>query len=345
MRDVAFGQDGDFSHSSLIARYHGELGNGLGNLLNRIVASIVKKSLDGRVPRIDPNALTDEDREVIAVAERAAATAARHMDGIAPQRALDAIWELVGATNKYVDQTAPWQLAKEGQTERLGQVAYTVLEALRWLSISLWPFMPHKCDALRHQLGLPPLMPTRHLDLWPSVWGGLRAGLETRPGAPLFPRFDADQERAALERLGVVAPEPVATKTKNRTKPSKTMKTSKDDAPKAAPEGDTITIDDVVKVDLRVGLVKEAEAIDKSDRLLRLVVDLGEAEPRQILAGIKEHYTPDQLVGKRVVVVANLKPRKMMGLESHGMVLAASDEGGLCVAGVDAEIAPGSRVK
>jgi methionyl-tRNA synthetase len=247
----------------------------------------------------------------------------------------------VGATNKYVDQTAPWQLAKEGQTERLGQVAYTVLEALRWLSISLWPFMPHKCDALRHQLGLPPLMPTQHLDLWPSVWGGLRAGLQTRPGAPLFPRFDADQERAALERLGVVAPEPIAPK----TKPSKTMKTSKDDAPKAAPQDDTITIDDVVKVDLRVGLVKEAEAIEKSDRLLRLVVDLGEAQPRQILAGIKEHYAPDQLVGKRVVVVANLKPRKMMGLESHGMVLAASDEGGLCVAGVDAEIAPGSRVK
>ncbi|MFW6050364.1 MAG: methionine--tRNA ligase [Myxococcota bacterium] len=337
MRDVAFGQDGDFNHRSLLARYHGELGNGLGNLLNRLVASIVKKSLDGRVPAVDPAALQDEDRALIATAERAAAAAARHMDAIAPQRALEAVWELVGHANRYVDQTAPWTLAKEGKSDRLAQVAYTVLEALRWMSVMLWPVMPKKCDELRHQLGLPPLMPTERLDLWPSVWGGLRAGTATRPGQPLFPRFDAQQERAVLERLGVADASDDANDAARRAART-AAKAKKGNA-------GVISIDDVAKVDLRVGLVKEAEAVEKSDRLLRLTIDLGEEAPRQVLAGIKEHYRPEALVGRRVVVVANLEPRKMMGLESHGMVLAASDEGGLTVATVEGEIAPGSRVK
>jgi methionyl-tRNA synthetase len=347
MRDVAFGQDGDFSHRSLLARYHGELGNGLGNLLNRMVASIVKNNLGGRVPQVDLTTLPPEDQEVIAVARRAAAACAQHMDHIAPQRALDALWELVGATNKYVDSTAPWQLAKEGQQERLDQVAYTVLEALRWLSVALWPFMPHKCDALRHQLGLPPLLPTRHLDLWPSEWGGLRAGLATRPGQPLFPRMDKDQERAALERLGAAEPAPAkpSKSTPEPAAPRSPLPKAEEHPMQADTDTPTISIDDVVKVDLRVGFVKHAEAVDKSDRLLRLEVDLGEAAPRQILAGIKEHYRPEELVGKRVVVVANLEPRKMMGLESHGMVLAASDAGGLAVATVAGDIASGSKVK
>ncbi|MFW5925139.1 MAG: methionine--tRNA ligase [Myxococcota bacterium] len=341
MRDVAFGQDGDFSHRGLLARYHGELGNGLGNLLNRMVASIVKKSLDGRIPAVDPATLADEDREVIATAARAAEAAARHLDSIAPQRALDAMWELVGHTNRYVDQTAPWALAKEGKHERLAQVSYTVLESLRWLSVMLWPFMPRKCDDLRHQLGLPALLPTERLDLWPSVWGGLRAGTPTRPGQPLFPRFDENQERAVLERLGVAdaGAGAAATAQKAKAAAAKAAKATK------GGEAGMISIDDVAKVDLRVGLVTHAEVVEKSDKLLRLEVDLGEGEPRQILAGIKQHYAPDDLTGKRVVVVANLPPRKMMGLQSHGMVLAASDDQGLAVAMVPGDIAPGARIK
>ncbi len=346
MRDVGFGQDGDFSHQSLIARYHGELGNGLGNLLNRMVSSIVKKSFDGLVPDAPEKNLEAVDRELIAAAEKAATESARHLDAVAPHRALDAIWELVGAANRYVDQTAPWALAKKGETDRLAQVCGTVLEALRWLGVMIWPFMPDKCDALRDQLGLAPLLPTVDLDLWPHAWGGLRAGTRTRPGQPLFPRLDETEQHAILERLGVASPAPADAHPDGRvTKVIKVAATeAKAKKEKKMPEG-VITIDDVAKVDLRLGLVKTAERVPKSDKLLRLEVDLGEPAPRQILAGIGKHYAPEDLLGRRLVVVANLAPRKMMGLESQGMVLAASDEEGLSVLGVDKDIAPGVRVK
>ena len=331
MREVGFGQDGDFSHRNLLNRYHGELANGLGNLMNRIVASILKKNLDGIVPSIDLDELADLDRGLIEKARSAAREASKHLDALAFHRALDTIWELVAAANKYVDSTEPWKLAKEGDKTRLEQVCYTVLETLRWLSIMLFPVMPEKCNELRAQLGLTDLLPTEQVDLWPSAWGGLRPGTQTQPSTPLFPRFDESQERAILERLGVGESAPQKKKTA-MTEPEST-----DDA--------YIEFDDFMKVDLRVGLVKSAEKVPKSKKLLKLSIDAGEAEPRQILAGISEHYEPEALVGKRVVIVANLKPRKLMGLESQGMVLAASDEDGLSVLVVDHDVAPGSRAK
>jgi methionyl-tRNA synthetase len=352
MRDVAFGQDGDFSHTALLARYHGELGNGLGNLLNRMVASIVRQSFDGRVPVPGaPETDTAEDRELRESAARTARTAADHMDRIAPQRALDAIWELVGAANKYVDRTEPWRLAKEGDLARLGQVVYTVLEALRWLGVMIWPFMPSKAAELRRQLGLPPLLPSEDLDRWPSAWGGLEPGTATRPGAPLFPRFDEPQERAILERLGVTpAPVPgaaVAAKTKTKTKTTTKEKepSMTEPSPTSTPDGvATVEYGDFAKLDLRVGLVKTAERVPKSDKLLRLEIELGEPTPRQVLAGIAEHFAPEALVGSRVAVVANLKPRKMMGLMSQGMVLAAHSGGRLMLVSVGGDAEPGSKI-
>ncbi|MFW5920899.1 MAG: methionine--tRNA ligase, partial [Polyangiales bacterium] len=331
MRDIVFGQDGDFSHRNLLARYHGELGNGLGNLLHRMVASIVKKSFGGKVPHAETAKLRDEDREVITAAEESAEAAARHLDNIAPQRALEAVFELVSVANRYVDRTEPWQLAKQGDDERLGQVCYTVLESLRWMSVMLWPFMPDKADGLRAQLGLPRLMPTEDLDRWPSVWGGLEAGTETQPGKPLFPRFDDKQEQAILERLGVaekVTPPSSDEKAAGKAKPPKP------EAKRHEVDDDgagVITIDDVAKVDLRLGVVKVAEPVPKADKLLRLEVDIGEPGPRQVLAGIAQHYAPEDLIGKRVVVVANLAPRTMRGYESQGMILAASDDSTLAV--------------
>jgi methionyl-tRNA synthetase len=331
MREVGFGQDGDFSHRNLINRYNGELANGLGNLMNRIVASILKKSLGGEVPRIDLGALQDTDRGLIAKAESSAKEAAKHLEALAFHRALDAIWELVSAANKYVDSTEPWKLAKQDDKTRLRQVCYTVLETLRWVSIMLFPVMPQKCNELRAQLGMPPLLPTEHVDLWPSAWGGLRPGTPTRASTPLFPRFDESQERSILERLGVDQPQ--------------TQKQAPAMTDREPSEDDFIEFDDFMKVDLRVGLVQSAEKVEKSKKLLKLIVDAGDPEPRQILAGISEHYAPEDLVGKRVVIVANLKPRKLMGLESQGMVLAASDDGGLSVLVVDKEVEPGSRAK
>jgi methionyl-tRNA synthetase len=362
MRDVALGADGDFSHANLLARYHGDLGNGLGNLLNRMVASIVKTSFGGRVPHVGAERLGELERHVIATAERAAEASAQHYAAIAPHRALEAIWELVGVTNKYVDQTEPWALAKKGQTARLEVVAYTVLEALRWLSLLLWPVMPGKCDALREQLGLGPVYATEGLDRWPSAWGGLAAGTLTRPGQPLFPRMDDDQQRAFYLRLGAPVPASLQPKAENKApkggekalggekKASRGDEKASSASGKVTMKDETgagiITIDDLAKVDMRLGLVKAAERVSGSDKLLELKVDVGETDPRTILAGIAEHYAPEQLVGRRIAVVANLAPRTFakFGKTSHGMVLAVKDASGLSVLSPDKEIGAGVKV-
>ncbi len=338
-REVAFGQDGDFSHRNVIARYSGELANGLGNLLHRMIASIVKKNLGGVVPE-PAGPVLPEDETLIAAAEKAAAGAAEHLDTLTPHRALDSIWELVGAANTYVDQTAPWALAKKGDTERLGRVAYNVLEALRWLSVMIAPFMPEKAAGLRTQLGIEGLSPREGDDLWPSTWGELSAGTQTQPGNPLFPRIDEKAEKALLAKFGLVEAEEAPKKSKKQRKEEEKAKA------KAAEEaGGYLAFDDFLKVELKIGLIKAAEAVEKSDKLVKLSIDLGEEAPRQVMAGIRKHYDPADLVGKRVTVVANLKPRKIMGELSQGMVLAASDdEHGLSVLTLDKDIAPGTRV-
>jgi methionyl-tRNA synthetase len=343
MRDIAFGQDGDFSHASLVARLNGELANGLGNLLNRVLASIVQKSFDGRVPAPQPATRTPDDDLLEAEAQRVCALAQEQLEAIAPQRALEAIWELVFAANKYVDRTEPWALAKRAETARLSQVVYSVLETLRMLSVMIAPFMPTKAAELRDQLGLEPLVPNAGHDAWPRAWGELPAGTQTRPGRALFPRLDKDQEARILDELGVTP----AAKDDKKKAPKMTTETAPQNAAAAPADAASkhIEYDDFAKVELRVALVLAAERVPKSDKLLKLSVDAGEPAPRQILAGIGQHYAPEALVGKRVVIVANLKPRKLMGLESQGMVLAASDESGLFVTTPAGDVKPGSLVK
>jgi methionyl-tRNA synthetase len=340
LRDIAFGQDGDFSHASLFARYHGELGNGLGNLLNRVLASIVKQSFQGKVPVVDRNHLAEIDRALLEKAKDCAAQAAAQLDATQPSRALDAIWELVSAANKYVDQTEPWKLAKQTDSGRLPQVVYSVLETLRYLGIMLWPFMPNKCNELLSQLGLGAVAPEVGVDLWPAEWGKLPGGIETRAAKALFPRFDKAQEAALLEKLAPKADAQLVPSSAAEAKPGKAAASpARDTSPKLP-----ASIDDFVKLDLRVALVQAAERVPKSDKLLRLEVDLGPLGTRQILAGIGKHYTPEQLLGRRVAVLANLPPRKMMGLESHGMVLAAGDGTLLSVLQPEAELPAGSTI-
>ncbi len=339
MRDVVFGQDGDFSHRKLLARYHGELGNGLGNLLHRMVRSIVGRYLDGRVPHIDESRMEPIDRQLRAAAERLAERAASHLDAVAPQRALDAIFELVAEANRYVDRTEPWRLGKEGRRARLEVVAYVVLETLRWLSVMLSPFMPGKCDDLRAQIGLPPLLSREGVDLWPAAWGGLPAGAVLRPGEPLFPRWDEKELAEVLARLGV------HDRTERRREDVMTERVEEKPAEEAPPPDErTIQYDDFARVTLRVGLVETAEKVPKADRLLKLTVNLGEQAPRTIVAGIAEHYAPEDLPGKRVVVVANLKPRKLRGVLSQGMLLAASHDGTLRLVEVPGDLPPGATV-
>jgi methionyl-tRNA synthetase len=345
MRDVAFGQDGDFSHENLLARLNGELANGLGNLLNRVLVSIVQKNLAGQVPAPAPSVRTQDDADLETAALRCAQSAAEHLELVQPQRALESIWELVAAGNRYVDRTEPWALVKRGETQRLSQVVYQVLETLRMIGVMISPFMPGKAAELRHQLGLDPLMPSVDRDLWPSVFGGLLPGTPTRVGQALFPRLDKDQGQAALARLGI-SPKPAAPP---KPKRDKVDKGSTEQPPTQAPaaDGATVAIEygDFAKLELRVAEILSAERVPKSDKLLKLSVNAGDPQPRQIVAGIGLHYEPEALLGKRVVIVANLKPRKLMGLESQGMVLAASDSGQLFVTTIAGDAKPGSPVQ
>ncbi len=330
MRDVAFGQDGDFSHANLVARYTGDLGNGLGNLLNRVVQSILPKATEGRIPTPGPS--TSLEDSLVTLAQRVSQDTATHYHAFAPHRALESIWELVSAANKYVDQTEPWALLKSDPNHRLPTVLYTVLESLRWLSVLLSPVLPSKCQDLRKQLGLPPLAVRQGLDLWPQAWGALIPGTMTQPGTPLFPRLpEAVQDQLLGAPIAAQAPPPPD----NHTKKPQTHNSN------GKP---MIEFDDFTKVDLRLGKVLQAEAVPKSTKLLKLQVDIGEPQPRQILAGIRTTYAPEDLIGKKLVVVANLKPRKLMGLESQGMVLAASDDDGLSALFVDKDITPGVSV-
>jgi methionyl-tRNA synthetase len=342
MREIALGQDGDFSHHSLFARYHGELGNGLGNLLNRVVASIVKNSFQGKVPVVERDHLIELDRALLDKAKESAKQAATQLDALAPSRALESIWELVSAANKYVDQTEPWKLAKQTDLTRLSQVVYTVLETLRYLGIMLWPFMPTKCEELLAQLGMDAMVPREGDDMWPADWGKLPGGIETRPSKALFPRFDKEQEAALIQRLSPKTIPPPALEEK---KPAKSE--AKKEAPAAGrdlSEKAAANIDDFGKLDLRVAEVLLAERVPKSDKLLRLEVDLGPLGKRQILAGIGKQYAPEDLIGKRIAVLANLPPRKMMGLESQGMVLAAGDGSVLSVLTPHKDVPVGSTI-
>jgi methionyl-tRNA synthetase len=212
--------------------------------------------------------------------------------------------------------------------------------------------MPTKAAELRHQLGLDPLLPTAGVDRWPLVFGALAPHTQTRPGAALFPRLDAIQTQAALQKLGITPAEPAPAPTGNPAKKAKAAMSAepqdpaKTTAEATKPEANAyIEYDDFAKVELRVAEVLSAERVPKSEKLLKLSVNAGDPSPRQILAGIGQHYAPEQLVGKRVVIVANLKPRKLMGLESQGMVLAASDDTGLFVTTIAGDVKPGSGVK
>ncbi len=340
MREIALGQDGDFSHQSLFARYHGELGNGLGNLLNRVLASIVKNSFQGKVPVVERDHLSELDRALLDKAKESAKQAAAQLEALQPSRAPESIWELVSAANKYVDQSEPWKLAKQTDLTRLSQVVYTVLESLRYLGIMLWPFMPGKCEELLSQLGLDALVPTTGTDMWPAEWGKLPGGIETRPGKALFPRFDKEQEAALIQRLSpktIPPPAPVE-------KPAKAEGKAAPAAARDLSEKAAASIDDFGKLDLRVAEVLSAERVPKSDKLLKLQVDLGPLGKRQILAGIGKQYAPEELVGKRIAVLANLPPRKMMGLESQGMVLAAGDGSVLSVLSPASDVPVGSTI-
>lgn len=335
MRSISFGQDGDFSIDDVLARYSADLGNALGNLLNRVLPfadSIPEKGSAGPL----------EDELAAAYRQRSAAAAAA-FDAVSPTRALEEIWALLAAANYYVDKAAPWA-AKKTDPARLGTIVATLVEVLEGVSVMIAPVMPAVADAIRAQLGLGPLAPALDEDRWCFTPPVRAPGGELTKGAPIFPRFEKDHERSLRERFAAPAEAPAADATVG-TPPAGAKPAAGVDSPApAGAAGAPIAYDDFAKLELRVGVVLTAARVPKKDRLLSLSVDLGEATARAIVAGIAKAYEPEQLVGKRVVVLANLAPRDFgKGLVSHGMLLAAGEPPRLLA--VDGEVAPGTRAK
>jgi methionyl-tRNA synthetase len=336
LRAIAFGQDGDFDHAALVERYNADLGKNLGNLLSRVLG-LCTKLAGGKVPAL--GAHTPLEDELFAKVAECLQTARAAWLGLEPHRALDATWAISSAANQYVDRAAPWATVKTNPAHAHTQLA-VLLEVLSALSAAMWPVMPRKSDVMRAQLGLPAISTAMGTDLFPAALGGtLQAGAALVPSGPLFPTYDEKAQKELLERLvpKVDTPASDAATTLVQATPAP-------DAPDAAAA--PIMYDDFAKVDLRVGVVKTCEKVPKKDKLLRLTVDVGEPEPRQIVAGLALSFTAETLVGRKVVVVANLAPRDFgKGLVSHGMLLATGPSEALQLATVAGDAVPGARLK
>jgi methionyl-tRNA synthetase len=326
LRAIAFGQDGDFDLAAMIERYNADLGKNLGNLLARTLG-LCAKMTGGKVPPLGATTRLEDD--LLEEARRACARAREAWDAISPHRALEATWALSSAANTYVDRAAPWAEARKGEAARVQTILATLLEVLRLLSVMIWPALPKKSDEMRAQLGLAPVKPgeTR----WPEGPEPRAAGEALAAAGSLFPTIDEAGARALLEAL---------------TPRLADEKAAPAAAPAPAPPPAPISHDQFATVDLRVGVVRTCERVPKKDKLLRLGVDLGEAQPRTIVAGLALSFQPEELIGRKVVVVANLAPREFgKGLVSHGMLLATGPSDRLALATVDGDVAPGARLK
>ncbi len=385
LRDMVFGQDGRFGYEALIDRTNSDLASGLGNLSSRTL-TMIDRYCEGQVPsgRIPEEKLLlakrsgiDTDETTIAgFVEHARDDFLMHFENYAFSRALEVAWSIVARVDKMISDAKPWDLAKdENQRETLNAVLYRAAESLRWLCVLLYPVMPVSAQGIYAQLGLgdAPRPNSKHslatIDPAELKWGELKNGTRIGEVKPLFPRLDKGKLMSEIknDRLsGRHATEADAVpggRTAEETRPSPPMQraTEADAVPGQAETLSTlnakreeeiaieglIDITDFTKVELRVGEVLTAERIPKADKLLLLSVDIGEEKPRQILAGIAQHYEPDKLIGRKIAVVSNLKPRKMRGYESQGMLLAASvgEEGKPVLATFTEEVPNGARLK
>ena len=322
LREMVFGQDGRFGYENLIDRANADLASGLGNLVSRTL-SMITKYRDGKIPSgkiaeenyiharragIDP-----DGQDIVSVVEHARDEFLRRFDNFEFSLGLEILWSVIARIDKMISDAKPWELVKdERQAETLNAVLYRAVETLRWLSVLVAPVMPDAARKVYAQLGLSGEVTA--IDPEGLKWGGLEPGTTIGLSEGVFPRIDKVKVMSEIK-------EQSASLTENAPQAPKPPATVGEQAPA---EENFITIDDFLKVELRVGEIKVAERIPNADKLLRFEIDLGEEKPRQILAGLAEYYEPEKLIGRKVVVVANLKPRKMRGLESQGMICAAS---------------------
>lgn len=320
LREINLGQDGNFSRDALIGRINSDLANDLGNLLHRTL-SMTLKFQDGVVKA--PAGESDVDRSLKEDARETVAFFEQNMEDMQLSLTIKKVWAFISRANKYIDETAPWALAKDpAKKQELANVLYNLTEALRVISVLISPFMPTTAVRIWRQLGLAQdFASVRTEDI--EQWGGVPADLHVGTPEQLFPRIEVEKEEAA--------PQPAAAKQEKKEKKDKKDK----QAQEALPEG-IISIDTFGKVQLRVAEVKAAEPVPKADKLLKLMLSLGEGAPeRQVVSGIAPWYAPADLVGKHVVLVANLKPAKLRGVRSEGMILAAGDGKDLKILEVD----------
>jgi methionyl-tRNA synthetase len=349
LREVPFGHDGDFSRNALIGRVNSDLANGLGNLVSRTL-TLIEQNTGGLIPSPVTSAETRLEPELRQACQELLNTSLEEtLPKLEFNRALEAVWHLVQLANQYVDQSAPWTLVKKPENApRLHTVLYHMAETLRILGLSLYPFMPDTVNSLNIQLGLS----NRFDGPLPSIywtWGRLEPGMQIRKGRGLFPRI----LQAASGTLAMAEHAPKLLMSKGDKPVSEpdtsSQSTTKTDAPVAAavptpPLPPQITIDEFMKIQLKTAKVISAERVPKSEKLLKLQVAVG-TEQRQIVAGIGKKYEPEALIGKTIVIVANLKPAKLMGIESQGMVLAAGDSEVRGLITLLEDVEPGTKVK
>ena len=369
LREMVFGQDGRFGYEGLIDRTNSDLASGLGNLSSRTL-TMIQRYREGRIPagnisdeaRLSAKRAGVEDEDAISVfVEHARDEFIRHFEDFAFSRALEEAWSIVARADKMISDAKPWDLAKdEKQRESLNAVLYRASETLRWLSVLLYPVMPDAAREIYKQVGLAD--DVQGIDPRNLKWGELTEDTAIGDVKPIFPRIDKaktmEEIKEQSSEVRDQSSEDAETRPSERVQgasdlPETIQSPSTSGSGQHATEADAvpgvahIDITDFAKVDLRVGEVKTAERIPKADKLLLITVDIGEEKPRQLLAGIAQYYEPETLIGRKIVVVANLKPRKMRGYESQGMLLAASvgDEGKPVLATFTEDVPNGARLK
>lgn len=351
LRETVFGQDGNFSYDALVQRYNSDLANGLGNLASRTL-TMIEKYYAGAIPSPEPEGSNAPIRSDLLAefARSELATIKGLYEKFSFSLALERIWKLIAVTDKYISEQKPWTLADDAATRPLlGTVLYDAAEALRIVSVLAHPALPATTARVWLQLGQRDSLSDRKLD--ELQWGQLRPGTRIGKSEAVFPRVEKTEAIERMEAMEKESSQPVpainaGTSVTSAATPAGGAAASAAAAPAPAPAETKINIDDFTKIEMRVGQIKTAERVAGADKLLKLMVDIG-TEVRQVVAGIAQHYEPEELIGRKVAVVVNLQPRKLRGVESNGMILAASigPEGRPVLAAFLEEVEVGSRLK